>query len=77
MNSVLALGAAILAQFDAVGVVTLVFHGHVVFAFATAANQGDLFSHNSTSLKKADRVGLLKISRGRNGSAPETYILIR
>ena len=75
MNSMLAFSAAILAQFDAIGVVTLVFHGHVVFAFAAAANQSNFFSHNSTSLKKADRVGLLKISRGRNSSAPETYNL--
>ena len=71
----LALSAAILLQLDAIGVVTLVFHGHVVFAFATAANQSNFFSHNGTSLKKADRVGLLKISRGRKVPPPKlTYL---
>jgi hypothetical protein len=73
----LAFSAAILAQFDAVGIVTLVFHRHVVFAFATAANQGDLFTHNSTSLKKADRVGLLKNCLGAEDSAPGITEIIR
>lgn len=57
VKSMLALGAAILVQFDAIGIVTLVLHGHVIFAFAAAANQSDLFTHNITSLKKADQVG--------------------
>ncbi len=46
VNSMLALGVAILFQFDAIRVIALVFHGHVVFAFAAAANQSNLFAHN-------------------------------
>lgn len=57
VNSMLAFSRAILFQLDAVGVVTLVLHGHVVFALAGSASESDLFSHNVTSLKKADLVG--------------------
>jgi len=58
MNSMLAFGRTVLFQLNAIRVVTLVLHRHVILALAAGASQGDLFTHNVTSLKKADWVGL-------------------
>lgn len=54
MNGMLAFSRAILLQFDAIRIVTLVLHRHVIFALAAGASQSDFFPHNITSLKKAD-----------------------
>jgi len=58
MNGMFAFCRTILLQLDAIGVVTLVFHRHVIFALAAGASESNFFSHNVTSLKKADYVGL-------------------
>jgi hypothetical protein len=63
----LTLSVTILHQLNAVWIVTLVLFSLIVFSFAASANQSDFVSHNGTSLKKADSVGLVKKIAIRGG----------
>ena len=50
MSSVFSAESAVLAHFETVGVILLVFHGVVVSLLALGASQSDFNAHNGTSL---------------------------